>query len=437
MVRLLANYKNRRRGIVAVLIALVLIGLLGVTAIAIDGGLMQDNRRRVQAAADAAAMAAAAQMFAEYRAIVLSNYTNFDPGNQAATVAYNSANTNGYNNDGVTSTVTVNIPPKSGPFLGQIGYIEVLITYYQPRYFSTIWGSGTLPISVRAVSRGAWVGSNDGILVLDPNAKGSLTSTGGGSVVVTGGANVIVDSSNTSAAIDSGGGASTANQFLVTGGYSGVFNGPVQTGVPPTPDPLRNLPVPTMPSAGVMTKKKDPVTGGTVYTLSPGLYTNLPNFTNGDTVYFQQASAGNGGIYWIQGGFTANSANLLMDPTSSGGLMFYNDPTNSSNSQGFSIAGNASSTIILSALSDGPYAGILFWQRRDAATSINITGNGNFNLTGTFYAANANMQVSGNGNAIIGSQYIARTVSFSGNGATLINYTDKGTARMRIIQLVE
>src|SRR5207302_11346937 len=132
---------------------LVLIGLLGVTAIAVDGGLMQDNRRRVQAATDAAALSAAQQLFAEFRAIIASNYASPDPGGKAAAAALASATANGYTNDGVHASVTVNIPPKSGPFTGSVGYAEVLITYYQPRHFSAIWGSGTLPVSARAGSR--------------------------------------------------------------------------------------------------------------------------------------------------------------------------------------------------------------------------------------------------------------------------------------------
>jgi len=155
MARLLTKLKNRRRGVVAVLIALVLTGLLGVTAIAVDGGLLQDNRRRVQAAADAAAMAAAAQMFAEYRAIIASNYTIFDPGNQAQTVALNSAATNGYNNDGVTSSVTVNIPPKSGPFTGLVGYIEVLITAAACRPRPISWSPAAPLAFFKATSRPA------------------------------------------------------------------------------------------------------------------------------------------------------------------------------------------------------------------------------------------------------------------------------------------
>jgi hypothetical protein len=436
MPRIRLSARARRRGIVAVLLALVITGLLGVAAIALDGGLVQDNRRQVQAAADTAALAAGGQMFANYPAIVNSNYTTADPGGAAAAAAQAAATANGYPNNGSTSTVKIYIPPQSGPFSGQIGYAEIIITYYQPRYFSAIWGSVKIPITARAVARGRWAGSGDGIIVLDPVAQDAFNAGGTGALNVTGGAKVIVDSNNASAARDTGGGSATASQFNITGGANGAFNGTVVTGTPPIPDPLAYLPPPPEPPPGTMTKKNIPG-GGTAYTLTPGTYTNLPNFTNGDTVTFEQASAGNNGIYYISGGFVSNGANLVMDPTTSGGMMIYNAPSGSSQSGGISIAGSANGTVNLSALTDGPYAGILLWQNRTSSQTISITGNGNFSMTGTFYAANAQMSVTGNGAAAIGSQYISRTVTFGGGGTTTINYSDKGTARVRDIRLVE
>jgi hypothetical protein len=55
----------------------------------------------------------------------------------------------------------------------------------------------------------------------------------------------------------------------------------------------------------------------------------------------------------------------------------------------------------------------------------------------TFYAANALLKVTGNGVATIGSQYISRTFTIGGGGTVVIDYTDKGTARIRDIRLVE
>jgi hypothetical protein len=437
MPRIRLSARARRRGIVAVLIALVITALLGVAAIALDGGLIQENRRKVQAAADTAALAAGGQMFANFPAIIASNYATADPGGAAAAAAQAAATANGYPNNGSTSKVTIHIPPQSGPFTGQIGYAEIIITYNQPRYFSAIWGSTRIPITARAVARGRWVGSGDGIIVLDPVAQDALNAGGNGTLTVTGGAKVIVDSNNpASAARATGGGNFTASEFDITGGANGIFNGTVVTGTPPIPDPLAYLPPPPQPPPGTMTKQNIPG-GGTAYTLTPGSYNNLPNFTNGDTVTFEQASAGNNGIYYISGGFVSNGANLVMDPSTSGGLMFYNAPTGNSSSQSIGIQGNANGTINLSALTSGPYAGILMWQAREAPQTISITGNGNFTMTGTFYAANAQLSVNGNGTAVIGSQYISRTVTFGGGGTTTINYTDKGTARIRDIRLVE
>jgi hypothetical protein len=435
---------RRRRGAIIILLALLLVAILGVLAIALDSGVLMDDRRQVQSGADAAALAAATQLFVHYPAIESSNFTLYDPSGAAASAAQSSATTNGFPNDNVNSTVTVNIPPQSGPFTGKAAYAEVIITYYQKRYFSMIWGTDTIAVTARAVARGRWAGSGDGIIILDPSAKDSLDASGTGSVTVTGGAAVIVDSSNSAAAAATGGGGMTASNFQITGGDVGALNGAVQTGVPPTPDPLRYLPVPPEPPNGTMTSTPiyDPVTGkktGTQYTLTPGTYNSLPNFTNGDTVILEQASVNsNGGIFYFNGtGFTSNGANIQMDTNTSGGVMIYNNPTNSSNSQGISIQGNSAGTVSLSALTNGPYAGILLWQNRTAAQTLSIAGSGNFTLQGTFYAADAQLKITGGGNATIGSQYISRTLNLGGNGNITINYTDNGTARIREVILVE
>lgn len=427
--------KSTRRGSVATLVVVSITLLLGIIAITLDGGLLQDNKRRLQSATDAAALAAANKLFKYYPTIISTNTA--DPGGWAKDAALTSAGQNGFPNNGTDTTVVVNIPPQSGPFASKIGYAEVIITYKQPRYFSTVWGSTSTPIVARAVAKGVWAGSGTGVLVLDPTAKDALDSSGGPSGIVTGGAAVIVDSNNPEAARATGGGGLTADRFEITGGTTGTFNGAVETGVLPTPDPLAYLPVPPVPPDGTMSKKSLG-NGNHQYTLSPGHYASLPAVNVGDVVVFQQASANsNGGIFYIDSGFTSTGATIMMDPNTSGGVMLYNSPTTSAQSMGISISGNSAGSVTLSALSSGPYAGILMWQNRSATQSLSISGQGSFNLTGTIYAANANMQISGNGTAVIGSQYISRTLNLSGNGAVLINYTDNGTARIRDVRLVE
>ena len=56
-----------RRGTVAVLAALCLIGILGFAALSLDGAMLYQNRRTAQAAADSAALAAAGSLFANWR----------------------------------------------------------------------------------------------------------------------------------------------------------------------------------------------------------------------------------------------------------------------------------------------------------------------------------------------------------------------------------
>jgi hypothetical protein len=61
----------------------------------------------------------------------------------------------------VTSTVTVNIPPQSGTFEGKSGYAEVIVSYSLTKYFSALWGAGTMTAGARSVARGYKKGSSD------------------------------------------------------------------------------------------------------------------------------------------------------------------------------------------------------------------------------------------------------------------------------------
>src|SRR5688572_27235181 len=129
-----------RKGVVAVFVAFILTGLLGVVAISVDGGLLYMHLRKARTTADAAAMAAACDLFKNY-----PTNDGSDTGGTAKSAALEVAHSNGYTNDSKTSKVEVNIPPKSGPYAGLAGYAEVLVTYYVPRGFSRIWGASTIP----------------------------------------------------------------------------------------------------------------------------------------------------------------------------------------------------------------------------------------------------------------------------------------------------
>src|ERR1044072_5817525 len=94
-----------RKGMVIPLVAVCLTIILSFVAIAIDGGLLLDRHQAAQAAADAAALAGANDLYLNW----ISN-KGTDPNSTAKDAAVASAAANGFPNP------TVNIPPLSGPY---------------------------------------------------------------------------------------------------------------------------------------------------------------------------------------------------------------------------------------------------------------------------------------------------------------------------------
>src|SRR5262249_8662390 len=277
-------HSQARRGAVTPLVALCLLLMLpAITALAVDGGMLLTERRRAQATADAAAMAAACVLYDNYPVDKGAGLVG-DPAGAATTVA----SANGYTTDNITPSVTVTIPPLSGPYAGLPGYAEVIVTYYQGRAFSSFLGSGTLPVKARAVARGAWTDPNVGVLVLNYSGKGTLSDQGNGAFTDVG-AKVIVNSNNPSASMDTGNGTTIAPEFDITGGYTITGGGQmltaptpnnILTGTHPTPDPLAYLPVPSQPSsANVLLKgnKVAPTYTSYDYTLPDGTVKTYDN----------------------------------------------------------------------------------------------------------------------------------------------------------------
>ena len=138
--------------------------LLGMVAVLVDGGLLFAERRHAQATADAAALAAASDLYYHYLYYngAINTSPGTDRGGTAAASAKGVASANGYTNDGTSSSVTVNIPPASGNFIGKAGYAEVIVTWYQRPGFSQIFGTGSIPVSARAVAQGRAVSGASG-----------------------------------------------------------------------------------------------------------------------------------------------------------------------------------------------------------------------------------------------------------------------------------
>jgi hypothetical protein len=424
-------------------VALCLIPILGVVSLAVDGGMLMSDRRQAQRVADSAALAAAIDLFDRW-----NSNAGADASGTAKKSALTTAAANGYSNDGVTSIVTVNIPPSSGTFANQRGYAEVVITYNQSRFFSAIWGSGALKVKARAVARGTYTPANPGILILDPTDNNTLDVTASGNVTVTNGGAIDVDSksANGGATCTSTGNivADTINLSDNTYNHSntGTLIGQINYNQPPTPDPLAALPEPSQPQApnlpsstlallgsGYSTNNgvNDSGNSGSTIDLYPGYYAGI-KVTGNDQIVLHDNPDGSPGIYYI------GSQGLSI--TNAGGITGSNVMLYSNGTGNISLTGSGSMS--LSPPTSGIYKGITLFQERSSNKQISITAQGNMDMAGTFYAAAAKVSITGQGGYTntIGSQWIAWQLDVTGSGSFTVNYN--GLAKpVRRIQLVE
>jgi hypothetical protein len=400
-----------------------MVAIVSTIAVSLDGGAIMSEHRHSQNAADSAALAGASDLYYNFW-----TYSGLDTPGTAHTAAFAAAAQNGYTNDGVNSTVTVNIPPTSGYYIGRAGYVEVIVQYNQPRGFSSLFANGTVPIISRAVAIGMPTASDVGILVLDPSSKGAFTAGGGGSLTVID-TPVVVDSSDPAGTISNGGTLITAPEFDLSGGYNivggGALDGTINLNRPPTEDPLQYLPIPDPSSMTIQSHKAKQYTSGDTV-LQPGVYKGGIAASGTANIYLMP------GVYYMDGGGFSFSGQGSLTGLQ---VMIYNAPGNG-NSGGVSVTGTG--VINLSPPTSGVYQGLTFWQDRTSSVTATISGGGGSSITGTFYFAGALLNVSGNGtNFNIGSQYISKDLNITGGGAMAVQWNPITVARRRMIALVE
>jgi Putative Flp pilus-assembly TadE/G-like len=423
---------DARRGAIAVKVAICLPVLLGVTALSLDGGMIYDKKRHSQAAADAAALAAAGDLFVSYTNSSTTD-DGKDPNGVAVAHAKAIAADNGYPDDQVTATVTVNIPPKSGPFTGKVGYVEVIIAYHQQRGFSKIFGTGDLIVGARAVAVGSWAPNNIGILVLDPTSPSSLKIGGGAHAYVPKSPVLVNSTSSTDMYCSGTGPVLLSEQFELTGNYGGGvpgvnFIGPIDVGVPPTPDPYLYLPQPdkttllkqSLQTATIVTDGA----GVRTYYLQPGVYKGGLSFSGKDSVVMAP------GVYYMDGGGFSFSGMGSLTATE---VMLFNDGHN--NSDSVKITGQGAVT--WTPPSTGTYKGMTLFQARGQTQVVTMSGQGAMNIKGVLYAANALMDVSGNGDNYIGNQVVCWQMNFQGNGNFYVPWDPGNMVPVRNLKLVE
>jgi Putative Flp pilus-assembly TadE/G-like len=399
------NRHEKREGAAYALLLVSISVIVALLAITLDGGRLLDQRRTVQQAADLAALAAAADIYNRYD---VNN--GLDPSGTAAAAALSIAQANGFACDGVTSTITVNVPPKSGPFASVAGHVEVILYANVAGSFSTYVTNSPIGAGGRGVARGRR--RNVGVCAVASSGIG-IQNGNSGSIGVLGSS--LYANSSSPAALTLGTGALSANSLEIAGGYTGSaanVTGTIDTGAQPVSDPLASLGgpdtsmLPTVPFVNY--------TSGTT-TLNPGIYRGGLKILGTATVNLQP------GVYVLDGGgiSVTGSSSLVGNQ-----VMIYNTSiTQPSGQVNISING----VVNLTAPVSGNYVGIGLYQDRAISTAVKIAGNGNMKITGMIYAPSAQVQLTGNGAGdILGGWVLASSLKMAGSGSFNLN---QGTAR--------
>jgi hypothetical protein len=344
--------RNREAGQTLIFVALGMVMLGAILGLAVDLGYMRYVKRRLQTAADSAAIAGAAE-------------TNYGDVTSAAKA---DAASNGFTDGSNGVTVMVNTPPVAGPNQGKQGYVEVSISRIQPTFFIRIVpGSHTnSTVKARAV---AYLG----------NSKGCIFSLHG-DVKVENNAQVdaqlcvIID--NDDLTVRSGA-RITASAIGVQGSVrnSGSITPTPQTGMIPASDPLANLPTQN-PGGCDLTNL---IINSGIRILNQGVY------CGGITIAGSAAVTFNPGLYVIKpiGGLPAGLVINSSGTLDGNGVTFYNG------AQSGPLSITSTGTVTLTAPTSGPYAGILMFQDPANTSPATVTGNSNSKFQGALYFPNA------------------------------------------------
>lgn len=416
-------------GQILVLIVLLIVGLVGFAALAIDGGMLLSERRRAQNAADAGVMAAALakiqakDLFTTALQRVASNGFGTVPG----VCSPPGTGTDCLVGSGERWTVQVSNPPRTGDFAGNSSYIQVGITSEVNTAFAHMVFTGPLQTTVEAVSR-VWpkerlAAGNALYAATEHDCKG-IWFAGTGDTEITGG-NIFSNSDNTEksgecySGVQGGAGNVTVEngEIIVVGSFNQGGSGSVDPAPieGAAPDNLRSVPQPDCAGLGD-NQGAVRINAGEVVTLEPGIYESITFSTPDSEVMLKP------GMYCILGdeGFSGNGGTV-----NGTGVMIYlqRGP--------FDLGGNT--VVDLSAEPDKlldhsgvDWKGMLIYVDPENFSGVKITGTSGSTYSGTIFAPSSDCTIAGNGDSIaLSSQVICYTVKIT--GTALVNITYDGS----------
>jgi len=456
-----------QRGQVLVIFAGGLLVLVAIAALVIDLGFVFMLRRHEQNAADPGAIAAA-------------RYIPTKDTVQMRQVACFYARVNGFFPDPNTScntaldpagtTLTINFPPTTGDFSGQIDKVEVVISRTNESFFAGALGLPRFHVTTSAIAAFSDGNSNGSSLIaLDKSGDcatakvhgtGDVTiyplvpGTDGGYIHVnstcsTGPPNSACDNSGSGALMVDGTASVTAPHTFIAGtckAQPGDVIGPITEGEVQIGDPLAELanappqiagrPAGQCGPTGIVTAPTGPNSGGCKFndagtiTLLPGVYYGGWDIKNNVTIELAP------GVYIIAGGgikLTGTGAITSVQ----GGLgapapvLFFNTDNPATGTGQDNIDFTAQSTLKLRAIDSGPYRGILLWNDgfgSNPDSEISLGGQTNLDIGGTIYNPLGHVKIEGGSGvgSVAAIQIIANTFDVGGNSDLAMPYDPNG-----------
>ncbi len=397
------RFAKDRRGAIIVMFALLLPVLAGAAGLGLEVTLWYKEKRAIQSAADAAAVAGG------YAAV---------EGETVSTAATAAAAANGF--DTAANPPTINNPPSSGSYTADNDAVEVVLSEsFTTLFASLVYNQATVTVAARAVATSGTIGE---ACVLSLNTTGTGVQVSGNGDITFDGCQVASNSSSASALDVSGSGDLEVDCYSVVGGVSAspglVTDAGCQgvTGGFAIDDPYADLATPaygacdesggyTQNSTGTFTFDHDD-DFETAYVICGDLWVKK------GTLVMEP------GLYIIEGDIKSNAQGTI---TGDGVTIILVDGGQINNF-------NGSSTVTLSAPDPadgaGDWEGVLFYQdRNDASTCTGnncntLNGNSTSEFEGAIYFPNQEINVNG-GNSSTSPclQIVAYQVSFSGNSS--------------------
>jgi hypothetical protein len=409
-----------------IILAILMVGMLAFSALALDGGMLLTEHRRSQNAADAAALAAA--------------YAKIKGGTPFGIAALNTAATNEYPTTaqacdppgldcilGVGSDLSIQVtsPPRGGDYAGDPNYIHVIIKSALDTSFAHLVFAGKLSNQAEAVAR-IWPPQSYtpgyAIYALTEHDCKGVWFSGTGDTLVNGGgvfSNSDAASASCQSGVQGGGGAITVDPSYgidVVGTFDIGGSGMVS----PAPNEYATRsyirPMPTPDCSALNDYGKLKINASQTVTVPPGRYQEISIGANANVTF-------DPGMYCIYGNKGIKGTGGTVTGT---GVFFYltDGP--------FDLGGNTLVQLmaeetegVLEDPSSNDWKGMLIYMAPTNSNPVHVTGSSNTYYTGTIYAPSSEVTLEGTGDTLgVNAQVIGLSVKITGNADLDVQYEE-------------